>query len=752
MDNIPKRTTQRKILFVAVVFAVIISSILIGRLYKLQIVEGDKYQKLAIEQQMKSKEIAPQRGTIYDRNMKPLAQSASAWTVIADPSRITGDEDDKEAEKRLVAKHLSEILDIDEQKIYDKCSVDGSNWVMLKKRVDKETADKITKFTSDNKIRCVSLEYDTKRVYPFGDIASAILGFVNFDGNGAVGIEAYYNKILSGTPGQITSIQNGKSKDMPYRYQELYEAKDGNSIVLTIDSTIQQFLERELETAIIEFGVRDGATGIVMDTKTGEILAMASMPDFDPNDPQTLTDKLAIQELEEMKKSANSEEGKKEYQSKVDEKKQIQWKNRVVSEPYEPGSVFKLITCAGALDCGAVNLNSSFYCAGHFEVAGRLIHCWKLSGHGQQNLTQAVQNSCNPAFIQIGQKMGAENFYHYFDAFGLTQRTGIDLPSEAESIYHSEKNLGIAQLSSSSFGQTFKVTPIQLISGVSAAVSGGKLMQPFVVKQIVDAEGNVIEVKDPVVKRQVIPEETSKVVAQLGRAVVDGGSGRRAGVLGYEIGGKTGTSEKLDLYDENGVRIKEHILSFLGFAPADDPQVAILVTLDDPSLANVYGSSSAAPVVGAVFKEVLPYLGIEPKTQPGEKEIRVPYLIGQKPHDAQSELTLKGLDSEIVGDGLTVLRQVPAVGEKIPMNGKVILYTTDTTEIQKVTVPNVIGLTAQEANRTILNTGLNIKIDPENLKGDNKVVSYQFPQGGEQVDIGSVVEIKCKDQVEKKEQ
>lgn len=752
MDNIPKRTTQRKILFVAVVFAVVISSILIGRLYKLQIVEGDKYQKLAIEQQMKSKEIAPQRGTIYDRNMKPLAQSASAWTVIADPSRITGDEDEREAEKRLVAKHLSEILDIDEQKIYDKCSIEGSNWVMLKKRVDKETADKITKFTSDNKIRCISLEYDTKRVYPYADIASAILGFVNFDGNGAVGIEAYYNKILSGTPGQITSIQNGKSKDMPYRYQELYEAKDGNSIVLTIDATIQQFLERELETAIIEFGVRDGATGIVMDTKTGEILAMASMPDFDPNDPQTITDKLALQELEELKKNANSEEGKKEYQNKVDEKKQIQWKNRVVTEPYEPGSVFKLITCAGALDCGAVNLNSSFYCAGHFEVAGRKIHCWKLAGHGQQNLTQAVQNSCNPAFIQIGQKMGADNFYHYFDAFGLTQRTGIDLPAEAESIYHSRKNLGIAQLSSSSFGQTFKVTPIQLISGVSAAVSGGKLMQPFVVKQIVDAEGNVIEVKDPVVKRQVIPEETSKVVAQLGRAVVDGGSGRRAGVLGYEIGGKTGTSEKLDLYDENGVRIKEHILSFLGFAPADDPQVAILVTLDDPSLANVYGSSSAAPVVGAVFKEVLPYLGIEPKIQAGEKEIRVPYLIGQKPHDAQSELTLKGLDSEIVGDGLTVLRQVPAVGEKIPMNGKVILYTTDTTEIQKVTVPNVIGLTAQEANRTILNTGLNIKIDPENLKGDNKVVSYQFPQGGEQVDIGSVVEIKCKDQVEKKEQ
>ena len=752
MDNIPKRTTQRKILFVAVVFAVIISSILIGRLYKLQIVEGDKYQKLAIEQQMKSKEIAPQRGTIYDRNMKPLAQSASAWTVIADPSRITGDENEKEEERRLVAKQLSQILDIDEQKIYEKCSTEGSNWVMLKKRVDKETADKITKFTSDNKIRCISLEYDTKRVYPFGDIASAILGFVNFDGNGAVGIEAYYNKILSGTPGQITSIQNGKSKDMPYRYQELYEAKDGNSIVLTIDSTIQQFLERELETAIIEFGVRDGATGIVMDTKTGEILAMASMPDFDPNDPQTITDKLALQELEELKKSANSEEGKKEYQNKVDEKKQIQWKNRVVTEPYEPGSVFKLITCAGALDCGAVNLNSSFYCAGHFEVAGRKIHCWKLSGHGQQNLTQAVQNSCNPAFIQIGQKMGADNFYHYFDAFGLTQRTGIDLPAEAESIYHSRKNLGIAQLSSSSFGQTFKVTPIQLISGVSAAVSGGKLMQPFVVKQVVDAEGNVIEVKEPIIKRQAIPVETSKVVAQLGRAVVDGGSGRRAGVLGYDIGGKTGTSEKLDLYDENGVRIKEHILSFLGFAPADDPQIAILVTLDDPSLANVYGSSSAAPVVGAVFKEVLPYLGIEPKIQPGEKEIRVPYLIGQKPHDAQSELTLTGLDSEIVGDGLTVLRQVPAAGEKIPMNGKVILYTTDTTEIQKVTVPNVIGLTAQEANRTILNTGLNIKIDPENLKGDNKVVSYQFPQGGEQVDIGSVVEIKCKDQVEKKEQ
>lgn len=739
------RVTNAKMLFVALCFSVIFSGILIGRLFILQVLDSEKYKQLATEQQMKSKEIAPQRGTIYDRNMRVLAQSATAWTIVADPSKITGTDEDKEKIKKSAAKDLAEILDMDEETIYKKCSAKNSSWQMLKKRVDKETTDKIRKLRTEKEYYFINIEHDTKRVYPNGDIASAVLGFVNFDGKGASGIESYYNKILSGTPGQITSLQTGVSKEMPYSYQELYEAKDGDSLVLTLDEQIQEFLERELETAIIEFGVRNGATGIVMNTKTGEILAMASYPDFDPNKPQEITYKYSLERLDAAKEKVNGDKESETYQQAVNKERQAMWKNKTVSEPYEPGSVFKLITSAAALDCGTVDYGSGFYCPGYFEVAGRKVHCWKLSGHGQENFVEAVQNSCNPAFIQIGQKLGAKNFYKYFEAFGFTERTGIDLPAEAESIYHNEKSLGIAQLSSSSFGQTFKVTPIQVICAVSAAVNGGDLMQPYIVKQVVDAEGNVVEVKKPHIKRQVISEEISDKVAYLGKAVVEGGSGRRAGVLGYEIGGKTGTSEKLDLYDENGVKLKQHILSFLGFAPADDPQIAILVTLDDPSLANVYGSSSAAPVVGAVFKEVLPYLGIEPKEKQETKEIRVPYLIGQKPHDAQSDLTLKGLDSEIIGDGLTVLKQIPAAGENIPLSGKVILYTTETDEIRKIAVPNVIGMTAQEANKKILNSGLNIKIDTDNISGDDRIVSYQFPEAGEQVEIGKVVEIRCRE-------
>ena len=738
--------TRVKLIFVAVCFSIVFSGILIGRLFKLQILDSERYKQLAVEQQMKSKEISPQRGTIYDRNMRVLAQSVTAWTIVVDPSRIVDTKDKTADQIRREASHeLAEILELDEEKILKKCSAEKSNWQMIKKRADKEEADKIKKLKSEKGYGFINIEFDTKRIYPNADIASAVLGFVNFDGKGASGIESYYNKILSGTPGQITSLQTGISKEMPYSYQELYEAKDGDSLVLTFDTQIQEFLERELETAIIEFGVRNGATGIVMNTKTGEILAMASFPDFDPNNPQEITDKYSLERLDKALEKYDGDKESKAYQEAVNKEKQKMWRNKAVSEPYEPGSVFKLITSAAALDCGTVGFNSSFYCPGYIEVAGRKIHCHKLSGHGQESFVEAVQNSCNPAFIQIGQKLGSKNFYKYFEAFGFTKPTGIDLPAEAESIYHSEKNLGIAQLSSSSFGQTFKVTPIQLMCGVSAAVCGGELMQPFVVKQIVDAEGNVVEIKKPIVKRQVIPEETAKKVAYLGRMVVDGGSGRRAGVLGYEIGGKTGTSEKLDLYDENGVKLKQHILSFLGFAPADDPQIAILVTLDDPSLANVYGSSSAAPVVGAVFREILPYLGIEPTEKQETKEIYVPYLIGQKPHDAQSELTLKGLDSEIVGDGLSVLKQVPATGEKIPLSGKVILYTTETDEIRKVAVPNVIGLTAQEANKTILNSGLNIKADSNNISGDSRVVSYQYPNPGEQLEIGKVVEIRCRE-------
>lgn len=735
-----KTTTNRMKHRINMVLAVMILlgfGTLVVRLYFLQVVEGEFYQKKAIEQQMRSTTISAQRGTIYDRNMKTLAQSATVFTVFISPAEITTEES-----RTLIADGLSEILGVDREKVMEATKKTGSYYERIKSKVEKETVDKINAYLVEHSLKGVYPEPDTKRYYPYGSLASTVLGFTGSENKGAYGLESYYDKILSGTPGLVTSAKNAWGTDMNFTYQQMYDAQDGNSLVLTIDEKIQHFLEKNLETAVTEHQVGNRATGIVMNVKTGEILGMATKPDFDPNEPNKLGDPAAQARVDALK---GNEEA---YKAALQQAQYDQWRNKAISDPYEPGSVFKLITAAAALETHTVSANgSTFYCPGFYTVAGRDIGCWKNGGHGTITFAQAIKFSCNPAFMMTGQRLGAEEFLNYLDLFGFTSATGIDLPGESDAYLHPKATLmdpNMASLSSASFGQTFKVTPIQLITAVSASINGGKLLQPYVVKQVLDKDGNVISTTQTVVKRQVIAEDVSNELALLAEHVVadTDGSGRRAAVPGYRIGGKTGTSEKID-QKVNG-EVTKHVMSFYGFAPADDPEIAILVILDEPALNNTYGSVIAAPVVGSIFSEVLPYLGYEPSYTAEElskADVATPYLIGQNPHDAQSALTQQNLKCRIIGEGGKVVRQVPGAGEPIPKNGTVILYTDSTVEQTTVTVPDVVGLSGAQANRTILNAGLNIRVDGEKIENQGSVAISQNPPAGTQVDLGTVVTV-----------
>ncbi len=734
MAQAPAAKMKFRIKVLMTLMMVIGFGVLIGRLFYLQVVTGDFYRQRAVDQQMVSTTVDAKRGTIYDRNMQPLAQSATVSKAILSPAQV------KEEQVDLIADSLSEILDVDRQTIVDKCANKDRYYEVVKTKVEQPQADEITRLIEEEGISGVYMEEDVKRYYPYGNFASTVLGFTNSDNVGAYGIEAYYNKTLSGTPGVVVTAKNSVGLDMPFSYQQMYEPQDGGSLVLTIDEVIQHFVEKHLETGVVEHDVRNRAVGIVMDVQTGEVLAMATKPDFDPNDPYTLLDENKIAQLEEMT------EGSEEYNQFLQEAQFEQWRNKAISDPYEPGSVFKIVTASGALESKTVSLNSTFYCSGSIQVANRKISCWKAGGHGAQNFADIIKNSCNPGFITVGQMEGPDIFYEYFDNFGLTELTGIDLPGEAESIYHSLSEFKAhdpsVELASSSFGQTFKVTPIQMITAASAAVNGGRLMQPYVVGQVLDADGNVVKTTEPTVKRQVISQETSKQMALLLEKVVTEGSGSRAAIPGYRIGGKTGTSEKID-QQENGTTT-EYVLSFMGFAPVDDPQVAVLVLLDEPQLNNGYGSTIAAPIVGAILNDILPYLGIEPEytaEQAADQEVQVPYLVNYTPHDAQSVLTGLGLKTRIMGEGGLVLKQIPGAAEKIPSGGTVILYTDEASAAALTEVPAVTGLNPEQANRMLLNSGFTLQIVSEDVEAQGTVAVSQEPAAGDLAEPGSVVTV-----------
>ena len=750
----PSRQMLRRSLFLMAVCGIGAFALLLGRLYQLQIIDHEKYESMAIEQQLRSVPSSAMRGVIYDTNMNTLAVSASVDNVYLSPAEIEMYGEDRE----LIARGLSEILDISYDEIYEKSGQKGSWYVTVARKLEQDKADEVRAFKTENDLRGVRLETDTKRYYPNSSLACHIIGFVGTDNYGLEGIEAQYNEALSGSPGKTVRATNAMGTELLFsQFEEYYPGEDGYDLVTTIDASIQYYVEKHLKQAVADYDIQNGAGAIAMDVNTGAILAMASLGNYDLNDFLAVSD-----EDMELINSASDEEEKARLLSEAQSR---QWRNKALSDTYEPGSTFKIITLAMALEEGAVSLEDSFYCPGSVSVIGRTspIRCWKTEGHGSQTLTQAAQHSCNVAFVNIGQRVGAERFYDYCEAFGflnmtgnddenLTAKTGIDLAGESKNTFCSEKNL--SQLAAASFGQTFTITPLQLITAVSACVNGGNLMQPYVVSRMLNPDGSVAYERSPKAVRQVISEETSEQVRQILEQVVgdpNEGTGRNAAVAGYRIGGKTGTSEKVSLEAQTGQ--KEYIVSFVGFAPADDPQIALLVFLDTPSnKSGIYisGGQMAAPVVGNMFADILPYMGIEPeKAEDEEGDVSAPMLIEQSLDEAADILEDMELDYRTIGQGDTVTGQLPVAGESIAKGSRVILYLGGAQVSPNMeTVPNLAGLSYESARDLLSGLGLFISTRSPVSGSAQQVVGSQSLAAGTRADHGCVVEVTLIDENE----
>lgn len=727
MSKSPSATIKLRILAASIAICLIGFAVLFVRLFQIMILDSEEYQRQAAENQLKVTTIAANRGSIFDRNGNKLAMSTTAWTVCVSPKEIKN-----ENEKALIISGLSEILGVKQDYIKEKCER-NNYYQVIKTRIGKDLAEEVTTFASNNGIKAIYLEEDVSRKYPYENFASTVIGFVNDENTGAYGLESYYNGVLSGTAGKLISAKDSWGQRMPFEYDELYSSEDGNSIQTTLDEGIQYFVEKHLELAVKEHSVQQRGACIVMDVNTGAILAMATKGDFDPNSHTTLPDSVK----EEILRLPEDEQADATLAAQYD-----MWRNKAISDPYEPGSVFKIITLAAALDSNTSTIGDSFTCIGYANVADRKISCWQSHGHGTQTLADAVQNSCNPAFIEIGLRMGVQNFENYFEAFGLTEKTGIDLPGEAASIYYSNGMTEI-NLASSSFGQTFKVTPIQLVTAVSAAVNGGNLYKPYIVSKVISDDGSVVEEYEPTLVRQVISEATSETVCQILETVVSDGSGRTAAVPGYKIGGKTGTSEKLDAVNEEG-EVEKYVSSFLAVAPAEDPQIVVLMLLDEAQMENPYGSVVAAPVVGAMLADILPYMGIEPNYTEAELEAmtgKVKDVTGQLVHDAMTVLRIQGYSVTVVGEGTTVVAQSPEAKSQLSAGGTITLYTDESLIPKEVEVPDVAGMSVTEVNNAIIGAGLRLKLIGVSESATDQVAYSQTPAAGEKVMPGTIIEV-----------
>ena len=733
---------KKRILAILMILCIVVTGIVSGVLFKVSVIDSKELSAMATDQQQSSFDIKAKRGTIYDRNNKVLAQSATVWDVIISP----GDIEKNEPENReFICKGISEILGVKYETLTEACKDTSSRYYVVKKKVDRSTVEKINNFVLKNNLNRYSVYTveNSERSYPNGTLAASVLGFVNENEEG-YGIEAYYNSYLKGTDGRVITTTDAHGNAMPYDYSARYSAKDGNSLVLTIDETLQYYLEKNLEITVSQHKLANRSTGIIMNAKTGAIVAMATSPGFDPNDPSNVyfeSDKLTLAKMSADKKT------EEEILAKKQEIWGKQWQNKAVSELYIPGSVFKMFTCASALEEEVVSLDSTFECSGIADVAGTKIRCWNVGGHGVSNLTEAMIRSCNPAFIKIGQLLGVEKFSKYFEAFGFTEKTGIDLPGEADSLYVKESDMGIVELSSSAFGQTTKVTPIQMVTAAAAVVNGGKLVTPYVVDKIIDSDGNVVKSAQTVVRRQVISEETSATMRKILEDVVTANGGGNAYMSGYRIGGKSGTSEKIDDYNSGKTPELRYVATFCAIVPIDDPEYVMLVVCDEPTSGYIYGSAIAAPVVSAVFKEGLEYMGIYPQYTADElaqQDVTVPWVGGYNSIRAEAQLTAAGLKAEYIGstDGTEVTGQVPSAGTVMPSGSTVMLYMGDIplSDYRMSTVPNVIGMTVEEANKALSEAGLNISITGAATGSEAKAVS-QSVNSGLVVYRGSVIEV-----------
>ena len=740
----PGKEMVTRIVVIMLAVIILFSGVSTFQLVNIMIVNGEKYQNEASEQQLYDSLVTAPRGEIYDRNMQVLARSTTAWTVYITPNGIhkIEDEADKEYVRKTIAENLSEILELEYDKVYEQTGK-RSYYVIVKKKIEKSVADKVREFLSDEKyedlelVKYVGLDETTKRYYPNDSLASVVLGFGGSDDQGLSGLESYYYNELTGIAGRVVAAKSAAGTDMPLTYEMVESAKKGNSLVLTIDSYIQYTAEKYLEAAIAENQIAERGAAIVMNVKTGAVLAMAVKGDFNPNDPFTLsaTEQKQVAEITDEKKK----------EEKENELLNRQGRNKAVSDTYEPGSVFKIVTASIALEENLINEKSTFYCSGSTTVAGQHYNCHKRQGHGNQTLAQSIANSCNPAFITIGQQIGVSTFSKYFKAFGLTEKTGIDLPGEANSTYHAEENMGPVELSSTSFGQTFNLTPMQLISAAAVCVNGGYLVKPHLVEKMIDEDGKVVKTTDTGYKRQVISEKTSATMRTLMEFVAEKGA-KNALATGYRVGAKTGTSQKMSKILSTGDSYL-YVGSCVSVAPIDDPEVAVLVILDEPKGDKYYGGVISAPVNGKIMTDILPNLGYEPSYS--EEELKnlatsVPEVVGDTVENAKAKLSSVKLEYQVKGKGEKIVKQLPEAGNRILRGGVVILYTDDTDD-QTVTVPNLVGLTANEVNTVAAQSGINIEFSGNTTSTGLK--SYnQSVAAGTSVSAGTIVTVYFRDE------
>ena len=785
---------RSRTVLVMAILGVITFVVLFWKLYDLQINQHEAMQTRAVNQQTRSAVVTASRGTIYDRNGNTLAVSATAETINISPKEIAEFVESQEkaieeaaakaAEKgesytapeirdqAYIARGLSRILEKDQADIEKAMEDLSSMYYNVRKKVEQEVADEVRRFINgeideegnavpedqQKKLQGVWIQPDTKRYYTYSTLAANVLGFVNADNVGGVGLEAKYNDVLEGTAGMTVTAKNGVGTDLLYQYEQYYDAENGNSLVLTMDVEVQSYLEKGLESMIDKFDAANGATGIVMDVNTGAIVAMASYPNYDLNEPGVVRDEALQKKLDktlaDLAGKQSEYETEEEYNEAVSKAKSeamnTQWRNKCIDSTYEPGSTFKPITLAIALEEVVVSNSSTFSCSGAVSIEGWTLRCSKKTGHGSQSLVEAVGNSCNPAFINIGLRVGTEKYYEYLQAFGLMEKTGVDMVGEVAGIFTDPDTFNSHQISlaSYSFGQTFNVTPLELIRAQAACINGGYLYTPYVVEQELDSDGNVIYQHEATPVRQVISEETSAVVRECLEYVVASGTGKNGQVAGYRIGGKTGTADKTETRNTT----KEVVVSFMCFAPADDPQYIMLLTMDTPSRnTGVYvsGGNMVAPTASSIMADILPALGVEPDYSADElssADAAVPNVVGETAENAKSRLEAAGFSCRTVGSGDTVTDQTPAGGAIVPNNATIILYLGAEKPTAPCTVPNVVGKTAAEANRLLTDAGLIMKVSGTTASSSGNVKALsQNREAGTEAPAGTVVTVQFGD-------
>ena len=729
------RIIQTRSFVLMILMGVVMFVLLFFRLFDLQITRHEELQGKAVNQQTRRTVVTANRGTIYDAGGNILAISSSAETIILSPLEIDNAVNDTENPvswtKESLAAGLAEILGKDASAIRKRMDNVKSQYEVIQLRADEDTAAKVRSYVDENKIAGVHLVADTKRYYPYGSLAAQVIGFVGDENTGLYGLEAYYEKELEGQSGLVISSKDQAENDMLYTYEQYFAAKNGSDLTLTLDTTIQYYLEKGIESMVDKFSAANGASGIVMDAKTGGILAMASYPNYDLNDFLTVSDQTLQERIER-------------GESTVADMQLLQWRNKALNDTYEPGSTFKILTLSAALEEGVVDKTTTVNCGGSVNISGYTIHCSNKNGHGLQTLVQSVGNSCNPAFINYGLRIGSEKFYEYMRSFGLMNTTGIDLGGEAVGVFAADSSFTQLDLACYAFGQNFTVTPLALIAAQAACINGGYLHTPYLVERIADSDGNATYRHDDTPVRQVISEQTSSTVRECLEYVVASGTGKNGQVAGYRIGGKTGTADKGQTGDV--------VVSFLCFAPADDPQVIMLITMDTPSRATgtyVSGGNMVAPTASTVMAEILPYLGVEPSYSAEEllgMDTTVPNVIGMSVEEAKAKLKDRALSYKIVGDGETITDQTPAGGAIIPGKSSVILYAGEEKSTGKCVVPHLIGKTPSEANTTATAAGLLIRFSGTTGSESSSVrVLSQSIDEGTEVEAGTVITVQLGD-------